>query len=151
MPDNFLHFVHKKTGNIVTVDQSDLSYFEDGEDDDNTFEDSHEWEREALLLAKDVVISDDYLELPSLESFEDYNMMEEFCLSIESSEIQEKLLCAIQGKGAFSRFKADLHCFDIEKKWYRYRHEYFKKIAVEWCKSQGFAYKYNLPSYLTDK
>lgn len=70
----------------------DLSYFEDGEDDDDTFEDYHEWEREALLLAKDVAISDDYLELPERESFEDYNMMEEFCPSIDSSEIKENLL-----------------------------------------------------------
>jgi len=152
MPDNFLHFVHKKTGKIVTVDRSDLSYFEDGEDEeDDTYEDYHEWEREALLLAKDVAISDDYLELPSRESFEDYNIMEEFCLSMESSEIQEKLLHAIQGKGAFSRFKAALHYFDIEKKWYSNRHEDFKKLAVDWCKSQGFAYKYKLPSYLPDK
>lgn len=149
MPDTFLSFVHKKTGEIFTTERSDLSYFEDEEDKDDTFEDYPEWQQEALLVAKDIVhSSDDYLELPSQDSFDDYELMEEFCHSVENSKIQEKLLDATQGRGAFGRFKTALYSFGIENMWYKYRHEFFKALAIDWCQEQGFAYKYKPPSSL---
>ena len=108
-----------------------MSYLEDREDE--------EWEHDDLLLAKDIHDSDDY------------DLMEEFCLSMENPQIKDKLLCAIQEKGAFGRFRTALHCFTIEKIWDNYRHEHLKNLAVDWCQSQGFAYKYKLPPYLTTK
>jgi len=40
---------------------------------------------------------------------------------------------AIQGSGAFRRFKDAIHTFDVAEEWYKYRAERFKAIAVDWC------------------
>ena len=40
---------------------------------------------------------------------------------------------AIDGRGAFRRFKNQLYQFGLEKEWYQFRDKYFEQIAREWC------------------
>lgn len=63
-------------------------------------------------------------------------------MAIELSEIIERLELAdmewalyraIDGRGAFRRFKNQLYRFGLEKEWYQFRDKYFEQIAREWC------------------
>lgn len=63
----------------------------------------------------------------------EYSMMEKFCYSIDDKKHSETLLRAIQGSGAFRRFKDEVSYLGISEKWYLFRDECYKKKAIEWC------------------
>lgn len=128
MTGNFSRsFVNMHTGRIVSL-------FED--------EDFSEVEDEDL---EGDLIPDHYASLPDKEELNEYEMMETFCYSIPNAKIQEDLLRAIQGKGAFGRFKTAIHCHNIEHKWYKFRESRLKEIAIEFCEHHGLGYHYSLP------
>ncbi|WML52251.1 UPF0158 family protein [Neobacillus sp. PS3-12] len=119
-----------KTGEIVLVTSEDLRAAED----EKPFEHLPEWERENRMVAIDVVENfENYIELPTKYDVNEYEIMENFCLTLSEQRKQESLLRAIRGKGAFRRFKGKITDLGIEEQWYSYRDECFKQIAIEWC------------------
>lgn len=58
--------------------------------------------------------------------------MEEFIYKLPEGKNQDVLLRAIQGRGAFRRFKDRLYDLNLEKQWYQYRDEAYEKIARQW-------------------
>lgn len=79
-------FVNMHTGRIVTLFEGED--FSDVEDEDL----EGDW------------IPEHYASLPEKDELNEYEMMETFYCSIKNEKIQEDLLQAIQGKGAFGRF-----------------------------------------------
>jgi hypothetical protein len=123
-------FLNIKTGEIMLVTSEDLRAAED----EKPFEHLPEWEQENRMTAIDVVENfENYIELPTKYEVNEYEIMENFCLTISDQRKQESLLRAIKGKGAFGRFKDKIIDFEIENQWYSYRDECFKQIAIEWC------------------
>jgi hypothetical protein len=117
-------FLNMHTGRVVT--------FFEGEDFSDVEEDLEgDW------------IPEYYASLPEKDELNEYEMMETFCCSIKNGKIQEDLLYAIQGKGAFGRFKTAVHCHNIENKWYKFREERLKEIAIEFCERHGLTYHYS--------
>jgi hypothetical protein len=124
--DNFSRsFVDVHTGRIVTLFEGEN--FSDVEDEDL----EGDW------------IPEHYASLPGKDELNEYEMMETFCYSNTNVKIQEDLLNAIQGKGAFGRFKTAIHCHNIENKWYKFREEHLKEIAIEFCEHHGLKYRYS--------
>ena len=76
------------------------------------------------------------------DSFEinEYSIMEKFCYSIESQKISNLLLNAIQGRGAFRRFKDVIIRYNIENMWYAFKENEYKQIAIEWCDRNKISY-----------
>ncbi|MED1470068.1 UPF0158 family protein [Bacillus salipaludis] len=119
-----------KTGEFVLVTSEDLRAAED----EKPFDHLPEWEQENRIIAIDVVENfENYLELPTKYEVNEYEIMENFCLTVSDQWKKESLLMAIKGKGAFRRFKDKIIDFEIEDEWYSYRGECFKQIAIEWC------------------
>lgn len=118
------------TGEIVLVTSEDLRAAED----EKPFDHLSEWEQENRMIAIDVVENfENYIELPTKFEVNEYEIMENFCLTVSDQSKQESLLWAIKGKGAFRRFKDIIIDFEMEEQWYSYRDECFKQIAIEWC------------------
>ncbi|EPD53260.1 hypothetical protein HMPREF1210_00991 [Paenisporosarcina sp. HGH0030] len=118
------------TGEIIIVTSEDLRAAEDEE----PFDHLPEWEQENRMNAIDVVKNfENYIELPTKYAVNEYEIMENFSLKVRDQRMQESLLRAIKGKGAFRRFKDKIIDFEIEDQWYSYRDECFKQIAIEWC------------------
>lgn len=119
-----------KTGEIMIVTSEDLRAAEDEE----PFDHLPEWEQENRMTAIDVVENfENYIELPTKYEVNEYEIMENFTLKVRDQRMQESLLRAIKGKGAFRRFKDKIIDFEIEDQWYSYSDECFKQIAIEWC------------------
>ena len=128
--DESRSFLNIKTGEIMSVTSEDLRATED----EKPFEHLPEWEQENRMTAIDVVENfENYIELPSKYEVNEYEIMENFCLTVSDQRKREFLLGAIKGKGAFGRFKNKIIDFEIENQWYSYRDECFKQIAIEWC------------------
>ncbi len=130
-------YLNKKTGEVVLLIDEEMLTEEEGE----SSEELPEWPREAKKVAKDILEnSENYEELPSKEEINEYRIMEDFCHSVEDRGVSEKLSAAIKGRGAFSRFKENIVRMGIEARWYKYKKEAFKKIAIEWCEDRNIDY-----------
>ena len=130
-------YLNKKTGEVVLLTDEEMLT----EEEEGSAEDIPEWAGEAQKVAKDILEnSENYEELPSKEEINEYRIMEDFCHSVEDGGVSEKLSAAIKGRGAFSRFKENIVKLGIEARWYKYRKEAFKKIAIEWCEDNHIDY-----------
>lgn len=135
--DESLVFLNKETGEIVHVLKHYLPMVEDGEDGRNLLP----WEKEVFKIAEDIVDHEEnYVEIDTQFEVDDYDIMEDFCLAVKNSQVQEQLLSAIRGKGAFRRFKDKIEFFDIEEEWYDYRYHRLKEIAINFCEKNEIDY-----------
>ena len=75
---------------------------------------------------------EDYIPLPGQYDINEYRIMEEFVYELPAGKNQDVLARAIQGRGAFRRFKDKLYDLNLEKQWYQYREEAYEKIARQW-------------------
>lgn len=120
-------YLNKKTGEIVFLTSDDMRAAEE----DEPFDDLPDWQQESRMAAMDVVENEeDYIDIPARYDVNEYEIMESFCLTLK----EEALLRAIKGKGAFRRFRDKIRDLGIEDQWYSYRNEWFKEIAIEWCR-----------------
>ena len=81
---------------------------------------------------------EEYIPLPGQYEINEYRIMEEFIYDLPEGRNQDTLERAIQGGGAFRRFKDRLYDLNLEQKWYDYRDRAYECIAKEWCE------KYNI-------
>ncbi|MCK0473195.1 UPF0158 family protein [Halalkalibacter sp. APA_J-10(15)] len=124
-------FVYMPTSEIVTVSLDDLRVAED----DDSLEGLSGWQLDARKQAIHIWYHEEqYIELPVLEDYEEYQMIEDFCTDvIQPLHIRQDFLKAINGKGAFRRFKNKLIKYDLDEEWYAYRKQQLQKIALQWA------------------
>jgi len=79
-----------------------------------------------------------YLRVDPVSSREQYRWMERFIPMVENTELRGRLHQAIDGKGAFRRFKDVLmaHAEDREK-WFTYRSERLKTFMDAWLQAHS--------------
>ncbi|MHC4121022.1 MAG: UPF0158 family protein [Planctomycetota bacterium] len=135
--DESQSFLNKRTGEVVLVSEEMLRTVEDGD----SIDDYSDWEQEQITIAREIIgETGDYIELPSKFDIHEYSIMEDFCFSLDDSEMRDILLDLIKGRGAFGRFKHAIHAHGIEDQWYNYRDNAFKEIAIEWCRENGIEF-----------
>ncbi|GAH34472.1 unnamed protein product, partial [marine sediment metagenome] len=74
-----------------------------------------------------------YLSIPTESSREAYQDMVAFTESLEAENLKEKLWIALNGRGAFRRFK-DVLLSHPEKReeWFKFQDERLEKHVMEW-------------------
>ncbi len=81
-----------------------------------------------------------YLRVDPVSSREQYRWMERFIATVEESEFRTKLVQAIDGKGAFRRFKDVLMAFPVEReRWFTFRSERLRTCMEGWLETHGLA------------
>ncbi len=79
-----------------------------------------------------------YLAIPVAQSQEGYSDMEAFITTVEAPELRDKLAVAIDGKGAFRRFKNVLLEEPTERKrWFEFKTECSRRRTLRWLKGEG--------------
>ena len=128
--DEQTSYLDKRTGEVVSIGDEEF----DAAEGDEPLDDDPEWQHDAIGIAKEILLdSKDYLELPSKYDIHEYAIMERFGLSLSDERLAERLLGSIRGRGAFRRFKDDVHRYGVADDWYRFRDDAMKRIAIEWC------------------
>ena len=120
---------------MVALIEDDISAVED----DNGFENYPQWQAESIAVAKEIIVdeSEDYLQLPDSFEIDEYHMMEHFVGSITDDDIAETLAISIRGSVAFRRFKDHLYRLGIEQKWFDFRANEYKQLAIQWCEDNN--------------
>jgi hypothetical protein len=79
-----------------------------------------------------------YIAIPTAESHESYRDMEEFIDTVANQRIQAQLAHAIQGRGAFRRFKDTLLSYpDERERWFAYSRAQMRERMLAWLEGEG--------------
>ena len=71
--------------------------------------------------------------IPKAESYEGYRDMQAFITTVEDDHLSELLEVAINGKGAFRRFKDVLLNYPEEReRWFKFKDDRMEERALEW-------------------
>ena len=79
-----------------------------------------------------------YLRIDPVSSREQYRWMERFIDSVEEQELKRQLQHAIDGKGAFRRFKDVLMSHPVDReRWFAFRSERLRSCMEGWLEAHG--------------
>ncbi len=122
-------FLNNVTGDVIRV-------FEGGENSE--------------VRLKQAETSPDYLYVEPISSREQYRWMEEFIEGVEEPTLNDKLNIAVDGKGAFRRFKDVLVGYPAEReRWFEQRSEKLRAHMQRWLESKHVKAT-NLPPWEED-
>src|SRR4051812_7046613 len=81
-----------------------------------------------------------YMRIEPVSSREQYRWMERFIPMVEEGELRDQLTAAIDGKGAFRRFKDVLMTYGTEReRWFAFRSERLRVFREAWLSAHGLA------------
>ncbi len=79
-----------------------------------------------------------YLRIDPVSSREQYRWMERFIATVEDDELRRRLNIAIDGKGAFRRFKDALMSHPVDReRWFAFRSERLRACMESWLTAHG--------------
>jgi hypothetical protein len=111
-------FLDLKTGDVVTVTQGAIDYAEQ--------------------RAKVQGGGEQFLRIEPVASREQYKWMERFVASVTDEALKERLIIAIDGKGAFRRFKDVLLNYPVDReRWFSYRGDLLHWHMMRWLEKES--------------
>ncbi len=85
-----------------------------------------------------IALDAQYMRIDPVSSREQYRWMERFIPMVTDEQIQGRLTTAIDGKGAFRRFKDVLMSFATEReRWFAFRSERLRVFMEAWLSAHG--------------
>lgn len=138
-------YLDSQTGRVVVVDDESrfsIHEYSDSSDDLDTLKAAiraddmlPDWQRDPLLITAEVLYGDPdrYIEIPSVTSREGYDDMEAYIETLEAGHLRDLLEVAINGKGAFRRFKDVLYDYpDAREAWFTFQAQRLHDRMMEW-------------------
>ncbi|MEM6958730.1 MAG: UPF0158 family protein [Myxococcota bacterium] len=81
---------------------------------------------------------DSYAAVETIPSRIQYQWLDEFIKSVDEGDIRERMEAAINGKGAFRRFKDILLTLPEERRrWFEFRDHKMRERIVDWVRERG--------------
>lgn len=84
---------------------------------------------------------DRFRRFPTKYDIHEYHIMENFVYSLPAGAAKQELVTAICGRGAFRRFKQEIHYHRIEPQWYAFQAQAYREIAIQWCQEERLEYE----------
>jgi FPC/CPF motif-containing protein YcgG len=127
-----------ETGEIISIPNELMSAVESN--DEEALQDLPDWERDLIGTAESIVNDESgrFVDIPRKPSYEAYNLMVEFTGSVKNKRLKEKLEIALDGKGAFRRFKNVIIDYpEEEKRWFAFKDKRMRDEVIEWLNDLG--------------
>jgi hypothetical protein len=134
--DELCSYLNKETGDIVGISDYQYSIAEN----DEAFEDYPDWEKDLITIAREIISTDKYLQLPSKYEMDEYHIMEKFALALEDHNLSDAVYSVIKGPGAFRRFKEAIHKLSLVDDWHGFRDRAIRQLAIDWCSENNIQY-----------
>jgi hypothetical protein len=128
------YFLDLKTGEVLMF-TDEFRYLEEPPD-----EPLPEWQQEWVEKAEAVwdELGTRYIEVPEADSRVAYRDMEDFIATVENRHLQDLLWVAIDGRGAFRRFKDVLAGQSHERqRWFAFKDERLRQRVLDWLEEEG--------------
>jgi hypothetical protein len=130
--DDTFTFIDTKTGEVITLMREEIGAAED----EKPLESFPDWQRENIKKAISIIEDEDgvYVDFTLRNDYNEYDIIQDFIGTLVDEDIREKMNEAIQGRGAFRRFKDGIIEHGVDKHWYKYKESKIKELVIEWCK-----------------
>jgi len=125
-------YLDTETGEIISMPDNIMRAVEDS---DEAAEALPDWEQELVEIAEKILGDEKnrFLLIPKRESSEGYAIMVAFTESVRGKGLREKLSIALNGRGAFRRFRDVLNDRPEElEKWYTFKEDWMREEAIKW-------------------
>ena len=99
-------------------------------------------ERDAMHYA--MVMEEDwerYIPIPNIMDGDEAAMIRAFAESRPREAVKERLLTALQGAGAVTRFRHQVRHLLLKPAWEAFKQEYLMKAARDWCEENAVEYR----------
>lgn len=150
--DAFEYFLDLETGEVMALSEDitkevmsrlgdtdeiegHVEYIEYDEEPDLPY-----WMEDEIELSLDILLDESgrYVRIPERDSSEAHKAMTGFIETLQNPVLEEELVSALNGKGAFRRFKDVLIGYPKERKqWHGYNAKVMKKVITEWLHALG--------------
>lgn len=152
--DTFDYFLDMETGEVIEFSEEILSEIKSrlyGSDSDEIGDDIEyiefdeepdlpDWMEDEVELALEILLDEEgrYVRIPERKPTMAYKSMADFIETVEDPVLREELSTALNGKGAFRRFKDVLIYYPKERKrWHGYNAKAMKIEIIKWLSSTG--------------
>ncbi|OIP60538.1 MAG: hypothetical protein COY75_00750 [Nitrospirae bacterium CG_4_10_14_0_8_um_filter_41_23] len=152
--DTFDYFLDMVTGEVIAFSEEILNevksrlYDSDSDEIGDEIEyiefdeepDLPVWMEDEVELALEILLDEEgrYVRIPERGPTMAYKSMAEFIETVENRLLREELSNALNGKGAFRRFKDVLIDYPKERKrWHGFNAKAMKRKIIEWLRSIG--------------
>ncbi|WP_105212798.1 UPF0158 family protein [Streptococcus suis] len=95
--------------------------------------------REGLEEEIEEDVTGRFVRLPTYYDFNPYTFIERYVYYLPDGNLSDCLARAIQGRGAFRRFKNELERCDRLEEWYAFETQCYKELVLEWCQENKIA------------
>lgn len=116
LPDGFVLYLNKRTGESILVSDEDRLLLNHPEYLDN----APNWRQEFITGFIESRDAGDLVELPSRYEIHKRSIMRRFTLSITDPHSIARLENSLHGRGAYKRFKTTLFDLNLEEDWRRF-------------------------------
>lgn len=114
------------------------SYFLDLESEEIIFISHYTNQDKETMEKVESGLGERYIPLPRTTSREGYRDMEDFIKKVGEEDLREKLSIAIDGRGAFRRFKNVLKKHSEEReRWFEFKRSRTTKRVRDWLDAEG--------------
>ena len=99
-------------------------------------------ERDAMHYA--MVMEEDwerYIPIPNIMDGDEAAMMRAFAESRPREDVKERLLTALQGAGAVTRFHHQVRHLLLKPAWEAFKQDYLLQAARDWCEENAVEYR----------
>lgn len=129
------YFLDTETGETIAIPEELMNALDEGEPCDGL----PAWELELLPRAKEIEAgSTRYEEIPTRFSGEAYRVMVDFAQGVKDPRFKGRLESALQGRGAFRRFKDSLREYpEVENEWFQFKAARDKEKVKDWLEGMG--------------
>ncbi len=126
------HYLDLETGEVPMVTEEDRDRLDEPTDS------LQDWEKEAVEQARAIEegLGERYVGVPGQSSHEGYRDMERFIATVARPRLRDRLDRAIEGRGAFRRFRDVLAEHPEEgTRWYALKELHVQKRMLDWLES----------------
>lgn len=134
--EDCVSYLDPDTGEIILVSEEERQLAEE-----ESLDDVPDWMAEMLPKVRAALEGDRFLQLPDKFDIHEWSIMEEFSRAQTRRPIQQELLDAIHGAGAFRAFRSAIRHHGVEQSWYQFREKALEEIARQWLEENKLPYK----------
>ena len=129
------YYFDLETGEVIMFTDEEFRYVDEPPDYPLP-----EWQQEQVKRAEEVWLDhgERYISIPQADSHAAYGEMEDFITTVEDAHLRELLWVAIQGRGAFGRFKGVLAAHPREReRWFDFSDARLRQRILDWLEFEG--------------